>query len=122
VRVPLYSRPCTVDAPLCAEEIHNTQEAQDYFDSRGPGDPDNLDADDDGIPCEELEGDDSSQQSVFQPNDEDTSGDDTVGADQYEDEDRQEAVETPQTGGPALLPLAGAMLLLSSGGYLLVRR
>lgn len=44
--------------------------------------------------------------------------DSSVAETQYQ----QEEITTPDTGGPALLPLAGAALLLPSGGYLLLKR
>lgn len=103
-------------------------EAQDFYENNDPqADPYILDADSDGMACESLDGDDG---AVPAPEDDGASlpedrpasneqNDSSVTGDQYQ---QHEEVVTPDTGGPALLPLAGAMLLLGASGYLFVRR
>lgn len=100
---------------LDCEDFATQQQAQAVYD-QNPADPNNLDADDDGLACEDSlpsETDGGAQP----PADTEGSGDtgdaaaaQYASADQYDDDDA--AVSTlPDTGGPALLPLAGLMLL-----------
>ena len=50
---PDYDPGGTADTANCSD-FDTQQEAQDFFEAEGPGDPHNLDADDDGIACESL--------------------------------------------------------------------
>lgn len=110
-------------------DFSSQQEAQDFYEDNDPqSDPYILDADSDGIACESLDGGDNGGSAT--PPEDDDSGlpedrpasderdDSGVAGDQYQ----QEQIVTPDTGGPALLPLAGGMLLLGVSGYLFSRR
>lgn len=111
-------------------DFSSQQEAQGFYEQNDPqSDPYILDADSDGTACESLNGTADGGAAPVPEEDEDeadlaedrpASGeqDDTsVSGGQYQ----QEEMVTPDTGGPALLPLAGAAVLFMSGGYLLLR-
>lgn len=90
-----------------------------------PSDPNGLDADDDGVPCEDDTTDDGSYEAptpVAEDEDDDTAA--TAQYDQYAAEDQYAAqdqyaapvpdTELPDTGGLSLLLVAG-VLLVGSG-------
>lgn len=75
----------------CAD-FSTQAEAQRVYDANNPAeDPFNLDADDDGRPCESSDGDDSDD---FEDNGGVEDDDSSVSGSQYEDEDQQ-PVQTP---------------------------
>lgn len=104
-------------------------EAQDFYENNDPqSDPFILDSDSDGIACETLPGGDNGGATLPEGDDDILSedrpasseqDDSSVDGDQYQ---QQGEVVTPDTGGPALLPLAVAMMLLGGSGYLFIRR
>lgn len=86
--------------------------AQQYYDFNSPpGDPYNLDSDNDGLACEELagsdEGDDDSATATAEA-DEDESTSASASAD-------DEAEELPETGGASVLALGAGALLVIGG-------
>jgi hypothetical protein len=90
----------------CAD-FSTQAEAQSVYDANNPAeDPFNLDADDDGRACESLDSDGSD--ITPSPTEDDNP---SVSESQYEDEDQQ-PVATPQTGGPDLLLVATVLLFL----------
>lgn len=93
----------------CAD-FSTQQEAQNFYESNNPAeDPFNLDADSDGIACEELDPGETEDDNGVEDDDASVSGS------QYEDDDQQ-AVATPQTGGPDLLLIAGLLFVMGSLG------
>jgi LPXTG-motif cell wall-anchored protein len=133
---------------LDCEDFATQEEAQAEF-NQDPSDPNGLDADNDGLACEDslpsgdtgggmdddemteetapeeaMAADDMADDSAAQvaPASEDqyATDDQYAGEDQYADDD--DVAELPDTGGPALLPLAGAFLVLVAGGLLFKRR
>lgn len=101
----------------CAD-FSTQAEAQRVYDANNPAeDPFNLDADGDGTACESLDSG-GPQVTPSPPEDDDSS----VSGSQYEDEDQQ-AVATPQTGGPDLpLIAAGLLFVLGTVGFSLSYR
>jgi hypothetical protein len=101
----------------CAD-FSTQAEAQRVYDANNPAeDPFNLDADGDGTACESLDSG-GPQVTPSPPEDDDSS----VSGSQYEDEDQQ-AVATPQTGGPYLpLIAAGLLFVLGTVGFSLSYR
>lgn len=104
---------------LDCEDFATQEEAQAVY-NQDPSDPNNLDRDNDGLACEEsLPGADDGD-NLTELVDEPTAGDQYAGDDQYAD-DGAVAPELPDTGGPALLPVAG-LALIGLGGLLFRRR
>ena len=119
-----YDNPATDMRPVSAarepggdldcEDFATQQQAQAVYD-RNPSDPNGLDADNDGLACEDSLPTET-EESVAAPVESDASDDQYAGEDQYAGADQYDdgdaAVPTlPDTGGPALLPLAGLALL-----------
>jgi hypothetical protein len=50
-----FTMPSIVLADMDCKNFSSQREAQAYFESHGPGDPDRLDRDNDGIACESLD-------------------------------------------------------------------
>lgn len=107
----------------CAD-FATQQQAQAVYDQNS-SDPNNLDADDDGLACEDSLPTET-EESVAPPiggdgaaNVQYAGEDQYASDDQYEDED-EIAPALPDTGGPALLPLAG-LVMLGIGGLLFRR-
>lgn len=103
-------------------------EAQQFYEANDPeDDPYVLDADSDGVACESLNGGD--EDGAVSPSEDEDSGlpeDQPASEEQYDSSvagaQYQQEPTTPDTGGPALLPLAGAILLLGLSGYLFSKR
>lgn len=93
-------------------------EAQRFYENNNPDeDPFFLDADNDGEACEELPG--GEEDNVTPSKDDEDS---SVSGSQYEDDDQQ-PVQTPQTGGPDLLLIAaGLVSVLGAAGLALSYR
>ena len=49
-----FALPTLALADMDCKDFRSQEEAQAYFDAQGPGDPDRLDRDNDGIACETL--------------------------------------------------------------------
>ncbi|MET3901128.1 sugar lactone lactonase YvrE [Devosia sp. UYZn731] len=49
-----FALPTLALADMDCKDFRSQEEAQAYFDAQGPGDPDGLDRDNDGIACETL--------------------------------------------------------------------
>lgn len=126
-----YADPARDETPVTAarepggdldcEDFTTQQQAQAVYD-QDPSDPNNLDADNDGLACE----DSLPNQSVGStpaPAETEDADDATAaqyaGGDQYDDGDAATPA-LPDTGGPALLPLAG-LVLLGLGGLIFRR-
>ena len=93
----------------CAD-FATQQEAQAEYDS-DPSDPNGLDADDDGVACEE---DDGASNMQYVPDD-GTGGAGNAQYDQYTDDVVDNTVPTaplPDTGGASLVLPAGALLVV----------
>lgn len=117
---------------LDCEDFATQEEAQAEFDL-DPSDPNGLDADNDGLACEDslpgggnngamIEDDmtDGVAPQAEPADDQYADEDQYAGQDQYADEDA--VAELPDTGGLSLLPIAGALAIASVGGLLLKRR
>ncbi|MDN5696754.1 MAG: excalibur calcium-binding domain-containing protein [Rubrobacter sp.] len=130
-----YDNPATDMEPVSAaqepggdldcEDFATQQQAQAVYD-QDPSDPNNLDANNNGLACEEslpvetegpisepVEREAAGEQYVGEAQYDDA--DDVAGAAQYDDADDGEMTELPNTGGPALMPLAGLALLAAGG-------
>lgn len=123
--------PSGADGSFNCEDFDTQPQAQAFFEANNPQqDPDGLDRDDDGLACEDSLPGGSEEEipalsSAEDSDDASTAGaqyagdDQYASADQYDDEDA--VVPTlPDTGGPALLPLAGLILL--GAGAMFFRR
>lgn len=49
-----FALPTLALADMNCSDFRSQEEAQAYFEANGPGDPDGLDRDNDGIACESL--------------------------------------------------------------------
>ena len=49
-----FAMPSLALADMDCKDFGSQEEAQSYFEANGPGDPDGLDRDNDGIACESL--------------------------------------------------------------------
>lgn len=120
------------DGSYNCEDFDTRAQAQSYFEANNPDeDPDGLDADSDGEACESLpEGaadpapeptEPEPAEPAEEPAETQYAGDDQYAADdQYADDDK--VTELPDTGGPALLPLAGILFMtLVAGGFAVSR-
>lgn len=123
------------DGDLDCEDFATQEEAQAEFDL-DPSDPNNLDADNDDMACEDslpsgsstgangMTGDedpaDNVSESVATADDQYADDDQYAGEDQYAD--GGDVAELPDTGGLPLLPVAGGLVVASLGGLLLKRR
>lgn len=133
---------------LDCEDFATQQEAQAVF-NQDTSDPNGLDADNDGLACEDFDyatggmtGNDVDDDTVGMDDalgmDDDMNGgavvDQGAGATQYGDDDAtatqyaddevadDNVTALPDTGGPALLPLAAGLAVAGFGGLLLKRR
>lgn len=127
---------------LDCEDFATQQEAQAVF-NQDTSDPNGLDADNDGLACEDFDyatggmtGDDVDDDAIGM--DDDMNGgtvvDQDAGATQYGDDDStvtqyaddevadDDMTALPDTGGPTLLPLAAGLAVAGLGGLLLKRR
>lgn len=126
--------PSGADGSYNCDDFDTQVQAQNYYDGQGgfsSGDPDGLDADSDGEACEDSlpAGDDApvaptnDDDSVAPADDDDAiaapAEDDDAAGDQYADDDDVAAL--PDTGGPALLPLAGLLALMGAGSFVIAR-
>lgn len=115
--------PAVAQSDLDCEDFATQQQAQAVYNS-DPSDPNGLDADNDGLACEDSLPTET-EEDVVAPvgngvsEDQYSSEDQYAGADQYDDADTTVPV-LPDTGGPALLPLAGLVLL--GAGAMVFRR
>lgn len=50
-----FAMPIAAFADMDCKDFGSQREAQAYFEANGPGDPDRLDRDNDGIACESLD-------------------------------------------------------------------
>lgn len=144
-----YDNPARDETPVTAaqepggdldcEDFATQEQAQATF-NQDTSDPNNLDADNDGLACEDSlpsegasdEGmadedmndngmaDDSSATIAPAAEDQYVDDDQYAGDDQYADAD-DEMIELPDTGGPVVLPFLGAFALIGVGGLLLRR-
>jgi hypothetical protein len=114
--------PSGADGTFNCDDFDTRQQAQAFYDE-DPSDPDGLDDDDDGEACESLPGggtDDNGDETT----DNDMTNGENGGAteDQYEDGDEEPMDRTPETGGPALLLVAGLLMGLGALGLGVSRR
>lgn len=99
----------------CAD-FATQQEAQAVY-NQDPSDPNGLDADNDAIACEEPGNGGGNDTPV---NGEDSADDNSVAGAQYDDDD--DMAELPNTGGPALLPVAALLMVLGGLSLAVLRR
>ena len=93
-------------------------EAQAEFDA-DPSDPNGLDADNDGIACEELSGVDDSTISPDTADDDQYGTDDVqYGTDDVQDETVPPDTVLPETGGPVSVLALGSLALLVCSGIM----
>lgn len=107
-------------------DFDSTEAAEQYWAENGydeTNDPDGLDRDKDGVPCESLSGDSSDDSAS-----EDSSSDDAMESDESSDEstteeNMEEGGEMPDTSAPyATYALLGAGLIAVGGSLLVFRR
>ncbi|ARI78503.1 excalibur calcium-binding domain-containing protein [Halobacillus mangrovi] len=105
------------------DDFDSTEAAEQYWEENGydeNNDPDRLDRDKDGVPCESLSSDDSAT--------EDSSSDDAMESEESSDEstteeNMEEGGEMPDTSAPyATYALLGAGLIAIGGSLLVFRR
>lgn len=116
----MLSAPAYAAHGVNCDEFDTQGEAQDYFEENGPGDPEGLDSDDDGVACETLPA---------------GGGGGGGGGNNENDEDEGGTTTTPSGGvaagaggmadpASALLPATGALLgtALLGAGFVSIRR
>ncbi|MBN8233771.1 excalibur calcium-binding domain-containing protein [Halobacillus kuroshimensis] len=108
------------DCPDFASE----EEAKEYWDEKGysaENDPERLDRDGDGIPCEDP--DSSSSDSSEESSDDMSSGDEDAAEEEETMSSEEEGGELPDTSAPyATYALLGMTLSVLGGTALVVRR
>jgi hypothetical protein len=95
--------------PQNCDAFPNQQEAQSFFDA-SPGDPEGLDANNNGIACEELEGTPVPAPVVAPEESSTPSVEPSASQYQY-----GETAPLPETGGPSILLLATGAVLIFAG-------
>lgn len=121
--------PSGADGSYNCADFDTQAQAQSYYEAQGGlsgGDPDGLDRDQDGLACEGSlpAGDDGTaapadDETVAAPVGDSGSEDQYADGDQYAEE--AEVGGLPDTGGPALLPLAGLLVVLGTAGFVAAR-
>lgn len=97
------------------------QEAQQFFEQNDPAqDPFNLDANSDGVACETLNG--NGDPGILGAAEAQYQEPDAATRDATLAPDGSPVERTPETGGVAMLPLAGALVALGAAGFSLNRR
>ncbi|MGI8314705.1 excalibur calcium-binding domain-containing protein [Halobacillus mangrovi] len=115
------------------DDFDSTEAAEQYWEENGydeNNDPDRLDRDKDGVPCESLSSDssDDSAESSDESASEDSSSDDAMDSDESSEEttteeNMEEGGEMPDTSAPyATYALLGAGLIAVGGSLLVFRR
>ncbi|GEN52838.1 excalibur calcium-binding domain-containing protein [Halobacillus faecis] len=114
------------DGDKDCSDFDSTAEAEQYWKENGydeNNDPDGLDRDKDGVPCESLGGSSSDDGSGDSEAEEEESMDDSEESETTEESSDEEGGELPETATPyATYALLGMGLFLLSGGLLFVRR
>ncbi|MBN9653945.1 excalibur calcium-binding domain-containing protein [Halobacillus sp. GSS1] len=114
------------DGDKDCSDFDTTAEAEKYWEENGydeNNDPDRLDRDKDGVPCESLGNSSSADDSGDSEASEDEPMEDSEENGTQEESSEEEGGELPETATPyATYALLGMGLFLLSGGLLFVRR